>query len=67
LLSQIRWFDRYYSTVGGRLSRAGFGKVNCCQMPLGSDQGGQRFQEIKPDSVRLLVNFGWHAIPGMLG
>jgi hypothetical protein len=33
-------------------------------MPFGSIQGGQSIPEIKPDNVRLLVNFGRPAIPG---
>jgi hypothetical protein len=33
-------------------------------MPFGSIQGGQSIPEIKPDNVRLLVNFARPAIPG---
>src|SRR3954469_9127620 len=36
-------------------------------MSLGLVQGGQSIREIKPDHVRLLINFGLSAMPGMLG
>jgi hypothetical protein len=36
-------------------------------MPLGLVQGGQSIREIKPDHVRLLINFGLPTMPGMLG
>jgi hypothetical protein len=36
-------------------------------MPLGLVLGGQSIREIKPDNVRLLINFSLPAMPGMPG
>ena len=62
---KFAWFGRYYSTAGGRLSRAGAGQSKPPPNALrGQFKVVRRFQEIKPANVRLLVNFGRPAIPG---